>query len=173
MHIPEIIPKSCMSPSLEIFSSIPTVYQYFLLWSPIFNKTGELNKTDHQNSAPPAYNCETPQKQARKIKRQKKEKPITATDVPQWKWTKSECQEWYRCIFVKYLGHSDGIAEYVAKEISGWGPSIFSRNEKDWTRLLGEGRGPAMYNLIYKVRRKRGAIPWGISTDECMLANIH
>lgn len=166
MHTPKDAQPSSMSQigSPTIFGTmLSPVYKYYKPFRSVFNK----------DSDPPPYTCETPQIEAEKDKRQKKKRPITATDVPQWKWTEEECQEWYRCVFVKYLGCVDAVAETVAKRIQGWGPSIFSRHKNDWTMMLGYGRGSAMYNHIYKARRKRGAIPWNISTKKRMLANIH
>ncbi|KAF8857781.1 hypothetical protein BDZ45DRAFT_744116 [Acephala macrosclerotiorum] len=83
---------------------------------------------------------------------------IEATDAPQWDWTEKQCQQWFVVVFVKYLEYSNEEAVKEAKQIKGWGPSVYMRKKDEWIRILGEGKGMAMYSMIYTLRKKGGSL---------------
>lgn len=61
-------------------------------------------------------------------------------------------------VFVKYLEYSNEEAVKEAKQIKGWGPSVYMRKKDEWIRILGEGKGMAMYSMIYTLRKKGGSL---------------
>lgn len=88
-------------------------------------------------------------------------KQIKTTDVPQWTWTTSQCQEYISAILVKYCEYSIKDAEDAAKKFKGFGPVMYGMTNKEWIALLGEpGRG--IGNMIHAVHWKKGAVPRGI-----------
>ncbi|KAF4633798.1 hypothetical protein G7Y89_g4315 [Cudoniella acicularis] len=84
---------------------------------------------------------------------------IQATDVPQWEWTRAQCQEWFAQILIVKMNYSVEEAAAIADKLEGWGPSIYTRRIQDWEEILGRPAGVALYVSLVRLRRKEGAVP--------------
>jgi hypothetical protein len=118
--------------------------------------------TNGDTSAPPAYSA------SQKPTNTPSNQSIEATDVPQWLWSNTQCRAWIAAVCEDLLAYSDGNAEIIASNFSGFGPRLFSINIEHWNSLLGNNvigkiiaDAESVYALIFSLRREKGAIPEG------------
>jgi hypothetical protein len=112
--------------------------------------------------SPPAYNLAS---SCQDIDNKAANPLITASDIPQWTWTKDQCIEWVTEILVEKCGHERADARSKA-EVSmaegGFGPSLYLRAATTWAENLGKGDGNAIHALLLSYRHMKGAVPSGI-----------
>jgi hypothetical protein len=113
--------------------------------------------------SPPAYNLAT---SSQDIDIKAANPLITASDIPQWTWTKDQCIEWVTEILVEKCGHERADARRKA-EVSmaegGFGPTLYLRAATTWAKNLGKDDGHAIHALLLSYRHMKGAVPSGIN----------
>jgi len=86
---------------------------------------------------------------------------ITASDIPQWTWTKDQCIEWVTEILIEKCGHKRADARRKA-EVSmaegGFGPSLYLRAANTWAKHLGKDDRYAIHALLLGYRHIEGAV---------------
>jgi hypothetical protein len=90
---------------------------------------------------------------------------ITASDIPQWTWTKDQCIQWVTEILVEKCGRQRADARNkgeLSMAEGGFGPSLYLRAATTWAKHLGKGDGNAIHALLLGYRHMKGAVPSGI-----------
>jgi len=117
------------------------------------------NSTGSQDSTHPSQRLQTLGEVHR---RQSPDTSIQATDVPQWRWTNSQCKEWLVEVLVVYCGKSRVAAEELAKHFQGFGPTLYRIKPSYWGKWLGAD-GRAICALLFEMQPN--AVPKGIIFD--------
>jgi hypothetical protein len=84
---------------------------------------------------------------------------ITATDAPQWSWSKLECQIWLSVLLTTKLDYTIIDALEISERLEGFGPNLYSRRISHWAELLGQEDAKAVYFWILQFRDCEGAVP--------------
>lgn len=93
---------------------------------------------------------------------------IKASSTPKWKWTQSQCQEWIRVVFITNLHRTPEEATKEALKFEGWGPTMYSMEERSWVKLYGPLHGTGFYGAMKGNRERWGAVPfWTVSSCYC------
>jgi hypothetical protein len=87
---------------------------------------------------------------------------ITATDAPQWSWSKLECQTWLSVLLTAKLDYTIIEALEISEKLEGFGPNLYSRRISHWAELLGQEDAKAVYYWVLQFREFEGALPEGI-----------
>jgi hypothetical protein len=90
---------------------------------------------------------------------------IKASDTPQWRWNKKQCQQWITEVLVEYCCKDRRKAEKLANLFEGFGPILYMKSYQGWTNYLGVD-GQAIYGLLVEVCKNDGAVPKGIVMGE-------
>lgn len=81
------------------------------------------------------------------------------TDVPQWEWSKTECQTWIYLFLTIKLNYEPAKARGAASELDGSGPNLYHRTLADWRLLLGAEDGRGVFLWLFNLRGREGAVP--------------
>lgn len=84
---------------------------------------------------------------------------FTATSIPQWRWTHSDCTIWLTAMFTTTMGLSSCKATELAVKFEGCGRTPWHKSVYTWVTWLGWDIGQAMHSLMrecYLVRAKSG-----------------
>lgn len=120
---------------------------------------GKRTPKEKDQALPPPYT--TLESSVRVQKRSR----IKASDVPQWMWSQEECREWITVFCTTYLSFTPKEAEEAAGRWKGMGSRLYSiPDTQSWQAVLPEAaHALSIYNLLFAVKRKDGAVPLGIS----------
>lgn len=111
------------------------------------------SKGDQSRTPPPPYST------AVTVSDGSEKKTITASDTPQWLWSKSQCQEWLVAVYTTYLQYPPNEAVQLASKFEGFGPNIYLAGKQRWENLLGKDGGSGLFALICCMRYKEDAVP--------------
>lgn len=56
----------------------------------------------------------------------------TASLIPQWRWTNTQCRAWLRYVLMHYSGRTEDEAAALVGEFEGWGPNLYMKDKKQW-----------------------------------------
>lgn len=112
-------------------------------------------------SAPPSYHeCPLPAHLSSPITSN-----ITASNTPQWHWSKLQCKAWLFAVLTTYMDYDATTAEAIVSKLEGYGPNIYSRTKESWTELLGYENGNGLYLMLLSIRHQKGAIPRNVNMN--------
>jgi len=84
---------------------------------------------------------------------------IEASSIPQWRWSRDDCQAWLSKYLSKKMGLTEGEAHRTALHFADNGAGVYLWIEKRWINLLGETNGKSMYAMLVSFRNYDGAVP--------------
>ncbi|KUJ06635.1 uncharacterized protein LY89DRAFT_692266 [Mollisia scopiformis] len=119
-----------------------------------------VEHSKHENSTrPPPYT--TTSRSTLPAAKLRQYPEIRATDVPDWKWNNTQCQEWLTIAIMEFCGRNEQVAQRKAREFlrGGFAPMLYAASYRVWQSYLGRQDAPAIYS--YLMAHKSAAVPSG------------
>ncbi|KAL2060125.1 hypothetical protein VTL71DRAFT_9947 [Oculimacula yallundae] len=92
------------------------------------------------------------------------QEPITASSIPLWRWSNTQCRSWLASVLITYGGRPSPVAHRLADAFKGWGPNLYMKEWKEWNAWLGAD-GQAIFALLMECHAEEGAVPRSVEIE--------